>query len=210
MAHLLVARAMHTHGTLDCSLSGCNTYVRCYVLCRAAMCSSFTPQAFLQHVAQPLQDANGRGKENLMAETNTGMTTKPSPHTPQHAVKPIRMVHPGPVADDLPSMAELLAWKNPPASFCAMAFGIGTCLLASWAFTRQTPFLSGARSLAVYHRTGGCLGAAAVAVERCQQRRCSEVFCRAKACCDLPHVQLCTHTEWHMQGLQRFLRACWR
>jgi hypothetical protein len=89
-------------------------------------------------------------KENARHASNTSCTAKRSPCTPHHAAKPIRVVQPGPSSDDLPSMAELLAWKNPPASFCAMVFGSAGCLVASFAFSRQAPFLSGTLKINEY------------------------------------------------------------
>lgn len=103
---------------------------------------------------------NVPGPKASTAPTKAASLATKSPYTPAHAARPIRVVQPGPTSDELPSMAELLAWKNVPASFCAMAFGCAFCLLASFAFSQQTPFLSGAHLPCLFYQfPGPCMSA---------------------------------------------------
>lgn len=100
---------------------------------------------YLQQVTGKSAADKWLGKENSShAHSNFTSRAKPTPCTPEHQVKPIRVIKPGSTRDDLPTLAELLAWKNPPASFCSLVFGAAVCGAASFAFSRQAPFLSSA------------------------------------------------------------------
>eukprot|EP00892_Ulva_mutabilis_P004813 jgi/Ulvmu1/2703/UM014_0159.1 len=87
--------------------------------------------------------APSNDKENSAGNVlRTKPLFSPAPTTPTH-VKPIRVIQASQRRDDLPAMIDLICWRNPAASFGAMATGTAVCLAGHVIFTNSTPFLSG-------------------------------------------------------------------
>lgn len=92
----------------------------------------------LDDLTTPSHDKENTGQNVL----RTKPLFSPTPATPAH-VKPIRVVQAYRRRDDLPAMVDLISWRNPAASFGAMATGTAVCLAGHVIFTTSTPFLSG-------------------------------------------------------------------
>jgi len=68
------------------------------------------------------------------------------PVTPDLFKKPLRVVRNSPPAsdDDLPTALDLVSWKNPAASFCALVGGEALLFAAHWSFgLGNATFISG-------------------------------------------------------------------
>lgn len=105
-----------------------------------------------QVIDENMPSADKENKTNL-TPMKFGATAKPEsePATPQVFQKPIRVVQTARPQDDFPTLADLVNWKNPPASFCALIAGESMFVAGYYLFSLgNASFLSGACSLMLF------------------------------------------------------------